>query len=169
MGFIKRTYVLLLIIIMMVTGCSWLGNSVTTESGKELSKAFKSVNLTLEGSKKFYAVALSSAGDAYEKGYINDEQKDEIIKYAKKYKKIHNDATVAVMDWYDAIENEDDNLQSTRERALSFLFDMTKSGKELNSIIKKYVDDKIEVSSKYAPTFFKVIESLKPILVEEGI
>lgn len=156
--------VILFMLIIFMTSCSMLGNNVTTESGKELSKAFKSVNLMLEGSKEFYTIALSSAGNAYKEGYLTDEQKNEIITYATTYKKLHNDAVDGIMDWYDAVENNDENLTQVRENAIKFLFDMTETGKELNRLLTKYGGEKLEIAKKYVPTFFTMLESLEPIL-----
>jgi hypothetical protein len=53
----------------------------------------------LSVSKTSYDTALSTAGDLYKKGFLDEEQKNEIIEYGNHYKIAHNLAVQALLDY----------------------------------------------------------------------
>lgn len=159
-----------LIVIFMVffLGCSYFQKQIVTTDGKTLSNSFKSVNLILESSKEFYVTSLSIAGEAYQDGYLTEDQKNEIIKAGVSYQRIHNDAVYSLMRWYDAVNNESSDVDKQRENAIKFLFNMIEEGKVLNEVISKYLEDKTDLPPVAVPTFFNLIQALEPFITEGG-
>lgn len=48
-------------------------------------------------SKTTYDVSLSLASDLYKRGLMTEDQKNEAIKYGDLYKRVHNEATTALL------------------------------------------------------------------------
>ncbi len=151
------------ILVLMISGCSWFSQTTTTESGEELSKSFKAVNTILNTSKEFYYFALESSSDAYKEGYLTEEQKEKIIKIGNNYKNLHNDATKALLEWYQAV-NTDENVRSQREQAISYLFSMVEEGKTLADLLEKYIGEKTDIPNSMIPTFFNLVQALEPLI-----
>lgn len=159
----KLQILITIFMILMLSGCSWFNEVTTTESGEELSKSFKAVNTILNTSKEFYFFALETSADAYEEGYLTEEQKEEIIKIGNNYKNLHNDSAEALLEWYQLV-NAGESEKKQREQAISYLFSMIEEGKTLADLLEKYIGDNTDIPNSLVPSFFNLVQALEPLI-----
>jgi len=99
-NFLSLRFLLIVLLTLVIYSCSNIFYTTDNDEEIELPRMLGYSVVVMEASKGFYDNVLLTSAELYEKGVIDDDDVDDIILIANRYRSSHNTAQVLVESWF---------------------------------------------------------------------